>query len=154
MSDDHAIGLLDQVGDAIPVIRHDGPQVEHRNADAVLFRLLCGENRTLHQRTPRQHDNVGAVATERALAKRDHVVGARIYTLVVRLAIQVLVLEEHHRVVAPYRRAQQSRRVHCIRREHDANTGRMREDRDAGLAVIRRAAAQVAADRDADDDRA
>src|SRR6478609_9799776 len=54
--DDDLVGLADQFGDAVPVIRHDRAQVEYGDADAVLFRLLRRQERTLHQRTPRQHD--------------------------------------------------------------------------------------------------
>ena len=70
------------------------------------------------------------------------------------LPVEVLVLAEQHRVVAADRRAQQPGRVLRVRREDDADARRVREDRDARLAVIRRAAAQVAADRHADHHRA
>ena len=56
-------------------------------------------------------DDVGALAAHRGLAERDHVVGARVGALVVGLAVEVLVLEEQHRVVAADRRAQQPGRV-------------------------------------------
>ena len=32
--DDDAVGALDVRGDRVPVVRHDRPQVEHRDADA------------------------------------------------------------------------------------------------------------------------
>ena len=54
----------------------DRAQVEHHRADAVLLRLLRREQRPLHERAPREDDDVGAFAAERALAERDHVVGA------------------------------------------------------------------------------
>ena len=38
--DDHAIGPLDVRGDGLPVVRRDRPQVEHRDADAILLGLL------------------------------------------------------------------------------------------------------------------
>jgi hypothetical protein len=66
----------------------------------------------------------------------------------------MLVLEKHHRVVAANRGSKQSRGVTRVRWEHDANARAMREDRDARLAVVRGAAAQVAADWHAHDHRA
>ena len=55
----------------------DRAQVEHRRADPVLLGLLCREERALHERAPRHHHDVFAVADQRALAERDHEVRAR-----------------------------------------------------------------------------
>ena len=117
------------------------------DADAVLLRLLRRQQRALHERAPGDDDDVGALAADGGLAERHHVVGAGVLALVVGLAVEVLVLEEEHRVVAADRRAQQAGGVLRVRREHDADAGAVREDALAGLAVVRRAAAQVAADR-------
>ena len=138
----------------LPVERHDRAQVDDHDADAVLLRLLRRQERPLHQRAPRQHQDVGAFAPHRRLAERHHVVGAGILALVVGLAVEMLVLEEEHRVVAADRRAQQAGRVLGVRRKHDADPGAVREDALARLAVVRRAAAQIAADGGANDDRA
>ena len=51
-------------------------------------------------------------AAQARLAERDHEVFAGVLALVVGLAVQVLVLEEQHRVVAADRGAQQAGRVH------------------------------------------
>ena len=61
--------------------------------------------------------------------------------------------QEHDRIVAANRRAQQPRGVHGRRRVRDPNPRTVRKDALARLAVIRPAAAQVAADRHADDHR-
>ena len=142
-----AVGLLHCLGDAVPVVGHDGAKVDHHRADAVLLGLLRREQGSLHQRAIGEDDDIGAFAADRGLAERDHVLGARILALVVGLAVQVLVLEEQHRIVAADRGAEQARSVLRVRREHDADAGAVREDALAGLAVIRRAAAQVSADR-------
>ena len=63
-------------------------------------------------------------------------------------------LEKEHRVVAADRSAQQARRVDRVGRIDDADARAVREDALARLRVIGRAAAQVAANRHADDDRA
>jgi hypothetical protein len=65
----------------------------------------------------------------------------------------MLVLAEEHGVVATDGCAKQTRGILCIRGQHDAQSGSVREDRDARLAVIRRAAPQVAADRHANHHR-
>ena len=117
------------------------------DADAVLLGLLRREQRPLHERAPRDDDDVAAFAAHRGLAERNHVVGPGILAFVVGLAVEVLVLEEQHRVVAADRGPQQSRGVLRVRRKHDANARAVREDALAGLAVVRRAAAQIAADR-------
>ena len=70
---------------------------------------------------------------------------------VVGLAIETLVLEEKHRVVAAYRRAQQTAGVESVRRHHHAEPGNVRELHLPALAVINSAAIQVAADGHAQD---
>ena len=142
-----AVGLLHRRGDAVPVERGDRAQVDDHHADAVLLRLLRGEERALDQGAPGDDDDIGAFAADRGLAERHHVVAARVFALVVGLAVEVLVLEEQHRVVAADRRPQQPGRVLRVRRKHDADARAVREDALARLAVVRRAAAEVAADR-------
>ena len=119
----------------------------------ALLGHLRRDERALNQRAPRDDHDVCPLASLRRPAKRNHVVGARIGRLVVRLTVQVLVLEEHDRIVAADRRAQQAGGVLCGRRKCDAKSGAVREDALAGLAVIHAAAAQISADGDADDDR-
>src|SRR5690606_36311569 len=77
--------------------------------------------------------------------------GPRVDALVVRLPVQVLVLEEQYGVVAADRRSQQSGRIHGVAREDDTDPRTVREDALARLAVVRRAPAQVAADGRPDD---
>ena len=44
--------------DGVPVERRDRPRVNDHHADAVLFGLLCREQRSLNQRAPGQDDDV------------------------------------------------------------------------------------------------
>ncbi len=141
----------DGLRDAVPVERRDRAQVDDHRVDPVLLSLLGRQQRALDERAPGQHHDVGAFAPDRGFAERDHELGSLVRALVVGLAVQVLVLEEEHRVVAADRRAQQPRRIDRVGREHDPQPGTMREDALARLAVIRRAAPQVAADRHAYD---
>ena len=61
--------------------------------------------------------DVRALAPHRRLAERHHVVGPGILALVVGLAVEVLVLEEQHRIVAADRRPQEAGGVLGVRRE-------------------------------------
>ena len=95
-----------------------------------------------------------AFAAQLCAAEGNHEVLAGVLALVVGLPVQVLVLEEQHRVVRTNRRPQQTGRVHGVRRIHDADPRAVHEDALARLAVVRPAAAQVAANRHANDHRA
>ena len=70
--------------------------------------------RALDERAPRDDEHVLALAADRRLAERHHVVLSGVLALVVGLAIEVLVLEVQHRVGAADRRAQQARRIHGV----------------------------------------
>src|SRR5262249_5748623 len=70
------------------------------------------------------------------------------------LAIEMLVLEEHHRVVAANCRPKQAVRIQRVRRHHHSNAWRVSEQHLAALAVANRAAFQVSADCNSDHHRA
>ena len=82
----------------------------------------------------------------------NHVVGPGVDALVVRLAVEVLVLEEEHRVVAADRRPQEAVRVEGVRGHDDAQARDVRHEHGARLRVVDGAAADVAARRHADHD--
>jgi hypothetical protein len=84
---------------------------------------LRRHQRALHQRAAGDDRHVRALADHLGLPERDHEVRAGIRALVVDLAVQVLVLEEEHGVLAADRGAQQARRVERGRRQHDAQPG-------------------------------
>ena len=126
--DDDAVGAPDVGRDRIPVVRRDRAQVEDGDADMVLFGLLRRQDRSLNQRAPRDDEDVIALATQARAAERDHEIFARILAFVVRLAVQVLMLEEQHRVLAANRRTQQACRVHGVRGVRNANARAVGED--------------------------
>ena len=68
---------------------------------------------------------------------------------VVRFAIQPLVFEEHHGIVATNSRPQKTAGVQSVRRQHHPQSRKMREDHFAALAMVNGAAVQISADRDA-----
>ena len=127
------------------VPRRQRAKVDDLHARATCIRRLVGRRqRALHRGAVRHHRHVRPLAQHLGLAERDHVVGAGVHPLVVRLAVQVLVLEEDHRVVAPDGRAQQAVGVKRRARADDAQAGAVREQRRAGLRVVD-GAADVAA---------
>ena len=63
------------------------------------------------------------------LAERNREVRARMRRPVVRLAVELLVLQEQHRVVAAHRRAQQPAGIQRVRRHHHAQSRNVREHR-------------------------
>ena len=77
---------------------------------AVGAELLRRELGAVHGRAPRHDRDAIAARHVRALAERQHPVGGRHRIAVVALPVQVLVLEEQHRVLAPERGAQEARR--------------------------------------------
>ena len=64
----------------------------------------------------------------------------------------MLVLEEQHGIIGADRGTQQAAYVERSGRHHHAQAGNVREDHFAALAVIDRAAGEIAADRDANHD--
>src|SRR5208337_5199576 len=83
------------------------------------------------------------------LAERNRKISTWVFRAIVRLTVKMLVLEEHHGIVAAYGGSQQSSDVQRRGRHNHAEPGTMRKDRFAALAVIHRAAREIAADRHA-----
>ena len=90
---------------------------------------------------------VGALAYNPGLAKRNHEIVARVRRFVVGLPIKMLVFEEHYRIVTTNRRSQQPVRIQRVRRIDDAQARNLGEERHARLRVINRAAFQISTDR-------
>ena len=49
VSDDHAVRSFHGFNDRVPVVRREAAQIDDLDADAFLFRLFCGDERTLDQ---------------------------------------------------------------------------------------------------------
>ena len=86
----------------------------------------------------------------RGLAERNGVVRAGIRGASEGLAIEPLVLEEEHRIVAADGGAQQAARVLRVGRKDHVHAGGVGEDAFAALGVIDGAAGEIASDGDAD----
>ena len=96
--------------------------------------------------------DVGAFAHDARFAERDGEIRAGIFRAIVGLAIEMFVLEKHHGIVGPNRGAKKAANIEGGGRHHHAQAGDMRENNFAALAVINRAAGEVAANRHAHDD--
>ena len=92
-----------------------------------------------------------AFAHDVGFAEGDGVVGAGIGGAAIGFAIEALVLEEEHGVVAADGGAEESVGVEGVGGEDDANAGGVGEEAFAGLRVIDGSAGEIAADGDADD---
>ena len=113
MSGEPVIVMIQHAGLYASVNTLRGIAMDGRVPIFYMIGLLSREQRPLNESAPRHHHNVASVAAKAASAERDHEFAARVLALVVRLAIEVLVLEEEHRVVAANRGPQQARGVRC-----------------------------------------
>ena len=102
--------------------------------------LFGCDQRTLHQRAVSDDGQVFAFAHDFGFAERNHEIASGILALVIRLAVQVFVFQEQHRIVRANCRAQQSVGVQRVGRHDDSPAGNLREGRNTGLTVINRAA--------------
>src|ERR1700735_1175598 len=97
--------------------------------------------------------NVRPFAHDIRFTEWDGEIRAGILRAIVRLAIEMFVLEEKHGIVGANRGAQQAANVERCGRHYHAQAGNVREHHFAALAVINRPTREVAADGNAYDDR-
>src|SRR6266705_6352321 len=116
----------------------------------LALQFLRGLQSARNHRSVGDDGKVGSGLYDLSFSKWDHVVGAGIGRASIGLAVEALVFEEQYRVIAADRSAQQARGVERVGREHDAQSGSMREGALAALRVINRAARQITADRHPD----
>jgi hypothetical protein len=134
--------------DGVPVVGHDRPEIQHRRLTPS-FSALLGATSARCTTAPHGDDqHVVALATDAALPNGTMKFFAGILALVVGLPVEVLVLEEQHRIVAPDRRPQQSGGVLAFEGTRCGCPGSARRcSRPTGCDTA--AAAQIAADRHA-----
>ena len=127
--DDDAAGLL-RVGSAIASQSYG--MIVRRSITATLmpsFSACCAASSERCTSAPQVTTTTSLpVARARRPCRTGSCSRRRDTRLVVGLAVEVLVLEEQHRVVAADRRAQQAGRVLRVRGEHDADARAVRED--------------------------
>ena len=107
----------------------------------------------MHHRAVGDDAEVTALFYRASLAERNRKIGPGMLRTVVRLAVEMLVLEEHHRIVAADGRAQKTRDVQRRGRHHHPQAWTVGKNRFSALAVIHTAAGEVAADGHANDHR-
>ena len=97
------------------------------SGDPFALERRRGHFGAMHQRAVGDDGEVAAFAHHARLAERNREIRARIRRAVVGLAIELLVFEEQHRIVAADGRAQQAAGVERIRRHHHAQARDVRE---------------------------
>ncbi len=112
VSDQSSVRFGNRFGNRVPVERIQAAQVNQFNFHALLaLEFLCGLQSARHNCAVGNHGEVGAGMHDLRFPERDHVVRAGIGSASKRFAIQALVLEKQHGIVAADRGAQQSRSV-------------------------------------------
>src|SRR5205807_6645985 len=86
-------------------------------------------------------------------AERNRKIWTGILRAIVRLAVQMLVLKKHDRVVTANGRAQKTRDIECSGRHHYPQPRAVGKNRFTALAVIHSATGEVASDRHPNDHR-
>src|SRR6266511_1562123 len=139
----------------VPVHGREAAEIHHLHARAVvLLELLRGDERALYHGAVGHDGEVAPLPHDLRLAERDHEVRAGVRRLVVGLAVQVLVLEEQHGIVAADRGAQQPVGIQGGARADHAQARDRGEHYRPGLGMVDRSALEVAAVGDAHHGRA
>src|SRR5579871_56787 len=151
----HAVRFPHRLGNRLPIERIQGTQIDQFDVDAVLaLEFLCRLQCPRDHGTVSQHGQVGAGLNDSRLAERDHEIRPRVYGAAIGLAVEALVLEKEHGIVAADGGAEQARSIQCVRRKHDTQSGDMRENAFSALRVIDGPAGEISADGDANHRRA
>src|SRR6185437_1347695 len=145
INNDDAISFLYGSGNRIPIIRTESPQIQNFGINSLPAELGCSHLRAMNYSTISDDAHIFAFANEPRFAKRNCEIRAGISATVVRLTIQMLVFEEHHRVVATNCRAQQTTEIQSRGGHYHAQARLVSEEHFAALAVVNRASGQISA---------
>src|SRR5271154_1505976 len=96
---------------------------------------------------------VGPFANDAGFTERNREIRTWIFGTVIRLAVEMLVLEKEHGIIGANRGAKKAADIEGGGGHHDTQAGNMGKYDFAALAVVNRAAGQVAADGYADNHR-
>ena len=134
MCHQHAAGLADRTCNRLPVVRLQCAQIHQLHADSLLaFYALCRLQSARNHRAIGHHSQVAAFFPDPRLAKRNHEIRPGIRRPAKGLAIQPLVLQEQHRIIAADGGSQQPVGIQRVRGKADAQPGRVRENALAAL---------------------
>src|SRR6266851_6354604 len=147
VGDDDAMILADGGGDGVPIVGRERAEIDDFNGDAFALELRGGDFGTMHDGAEGDDADFAAFFDDVRFAEGNSVVGSGIFGAIVGLAIEVLVLEEHHRIIAADGSAEQPGDIERRGGHDDAKAGAVREDRFTALAVVDAAAGEVAANR-------
>ena len=146
VSDNYPMILAHGRGDRFPIVRRQGTKIDDLDRNALALELRRGHFRAVHDGSVGHDAYVAAFLHKASLTERHGVIRAGVFRAIVRLPVEMFVLEEHHRIVAADGGAQESRYVQRRRRHDHAQARTMRENRFTALAVINTATGKIAAD--------
>src|SRR5216683_359977 len=146
ISDDDAMIFAHGGGDGVPIVGGERAEIDDFDGDAFALELRGSDFRAMHDGAEGDDADFGTFFHQTRFAEGNGVVGAGIFGAIVRLAVEMLVLEEHDGIVATDGGAQKSGNIEGGGGHDDAKTGAVRENGFAALAVINAAAGEVAAD--------
>src|SRR5208283_3440498 len=113
----------------------EGAQIDDLDGQAVAFQRSRGHFCAVHNGTVGDNTDLTAFSDHSCLAKRNRKISTWVFRAIVRLTVKMLVLQEHHGIVAAYGGSQQSSDVQRRGGHNHAEPGTMRKDRFAALAV-------------------
>ena len=150
---DDAAGFLHTGADGVPIAGIESPEIQDFDGDlrVAAFHVERGLQSLLDDSSVGDDGERLAGFCDARFAERDHKTRPGGGGAVIHLAVELLVFEEEHRVIAADGGSEQSCGVFGIGREHDAEAGNVGEVHLAALAVIDGTAVEIAADGDADD---
>src|SRR6267154_2574387 len=145
---DYAVILAHGGGDGVPIVGRERAEIDNLDGDAFALELRGGDFGAMHDGAEGDDADVAALFDYAGFAERNGIVGPRIFRTIVGLAVKMLVLEKHYRIVATYGGAQEARNVQRRGWHDHSQAGAVRENGFAALAVIDAAAGEIAPDGD------
>ena len=106
MGDDYSIGLPDRGDNRLPIKRRERAKIDNFHGDTFAFEVRRGNFGAMNHGAVRDDANVVAFPHDTSAPKWNGVIRAGVGRAVVRLAIQMLVFQEQHGVIATNRRPQ------------------------------------------------
>src|SRR5260370_20474693 len=97
--------------DSFPVVRRQRTQIDNFHGSAFAFELCSRNLGSMDHRAVSNDAQVAALFHQAGLAERNRKIGPGILRAVVRLAVEMLLLEGHHRVIPTDSWAQKTRHV-------------------------------------------
>src|SRR5208283_164137 len=151
VGNDHTVGFAHGGGDGIPIVGRERAKIEDFDGNAFALEGRGGNFSAANDGAIGDDADLFAFLDQAGFAERNGEIRAGVFGAIVGLAIEMFVLEEHHRIVAANGGAQKTGDIQRGGRHDHAQAGAMRKDGFAALTVINGAAGEIAADGHAND---